>query len=108
MTTHASGPTGAHWRCGPNPPVGTEVFGFDVISAKNFRSASISAQTPVVAGSMKPRNTSFVIDGLMRVVSIVAATGCAAAVPAIKTISVDSRTHRLWLCISVLRSTRGA
>jgi hypothetical protein len=52
----------------------------DVISLRNFRSVNISAHTPVVAGSMKPPNTSREIGCPVWDASMVAATGCAIAV----------------------------
>ena len=97
MTTNSLGPTGSHPRCGPrrpNPPVTAAGSGFDVTWLKNFRSASISAQTPVVAGSMKPPNTSLVMGGPVRVASMVAVTGCATAAAAAQAIS-DDRIHVL-------------
>ena len=60
---------------------------------KNFRSDSISAQTRVVAGSMKPPNTSGVMGGPVRVASMVAVTGCAAAAPARKKHEMDAANH---------------
>ena len=105
MTTNSSAPTGIHRRCGPllpNPPAGAAA-GFELISMKNFRSDNISAQTWVVAGSMKPPNISFVMGCPVRVASMVAATGCAADVPVRTVTSVDIRNHCLPLCISVLR-----
>ena len=107
MVTNASGPTGTHRRCGPlrpNPPVWT-AGGFEVISAKNFRSASISAHTNVVAGSMKPPKTHFEMGAATFVASMDTATGCAAAVPASTNTNVGKRNHSLQLRMSVLRST---
>jgi hypothetical protein len=82
ITTNASAPTGIQRRWGPRrpkPPEGAEA-GLELISLKNFRSDNISAQTWVVAGSMKPPNISLVMGWPVRVASIVTATGCAAAV----------------------------
>src|ERR1039457_839034 len=81
----SSAPTGIHRGCGPlrpKPPDGAAGCGFELISLRNFRSYNISAHTRVVAGSMKPPNTNFAIGCAVRVASMPAVTGCAAAVPA--------------------------
>ena len=96
MVTNSSAPTGSQRRCGPlrpNPPVGAAGSAFDVTRLKNFRSCSISAQTRVVAGSMNPPNTSFVMGGAVRVASMVTATGCAAAAPTRLTAAAAVSTH---------------
>jgi hypothetical protein len=97
MVTKESAPMGTHRRCGPmklSHPVGA-AGAFEVISLRNFRSVNISAQTPVVAGSMKPPNMNLVMGGPVRVASIVAATGCAAAVPAVTRINCNKKKSNL-------------
>ena len=70
---------------------------------KNFRSDSISAQTRVVAGSMKPPNTSVVMGGPVRVASMVAATGDAAAAPARRIDRMNDANHGPRRCMWPLR-----
>ena len=80
MTTNSSAPTGIQRRCGPlrpKPPVAAGA-GLELISLKNFRSDSISAQTWVVAGSMNPPNINFVMGCPVRVASMATDTGWAA------------------------------
>src|ERR1017187_7444979 len=99
----SSAPTGIHRGCGPlrpKPPDGAAGCGFELISLKNFRSYNISAHTRVVAGSMKPPNTNFVIGCAVRVASMPAVTGWAGAVPASTAASAVKRNQCL-LCMSV-------
>src|ERR1019366_5203859 len=99
----SSAPTGIHRGCGPlrpKPPDGAAGCGFELISLKNFRSYNISAHTRVVAGSMKPPNTNFVIGCAVRVASMPAVTGCAGAVPARTAASAVNRNQCL-LCMPV-------
>ena len=88
---------GTHRRCGPMKLIdlAAEEGAFEVISLRNFRSVNISAQTPVVAGSMKPPNMNLVMGEPVRDASIVAETGCAAAVPAVTRIKLDKKKSNL-------------
>jgi hypothetical protein len=64
----------------------------------------VSAQTPVVAGSVKPPNINLAMEGPVRVASIVAKTGCAAAVPAVTRIKlVNEKKSNLLSCMSGLQ-----
>src|SRR5664280_2430308 len=101
IATNSSAPTGVHRRCGPlrpKPPAG-EAAGFELISLKNFRSDNISAQTWVVAGSMKPPNISLVMGCPVRVASMATDTGWAADVPARIATSIDTAYDCLLPCI---------
>jgi hypothetical protein len=79
-------------------------MGFEVISLKNFLSDNISAHTPVVAGSMKPPNISLVMGCPVALVSMVAATGCAAAVAVKRVPSAAINNNCNLHCMSVLQS----
>src|SRR5450755_3960080 len=101
MTTNSSAPTGIHLRCGPLRPKPPAVAGagFELIWLKNFRSDNISAQTWVVAGSMKPPNISFVMGCPVRVASMATNKGWAADVPARIATSIDTANDCLLPCI---------
>jgi hypothetical protein len=107
MVTNESAPMGPHRRCGLMKlihPAGAE-DAFEVISLRNFRSANISAQTLVVAGSIKPPNINLEIGCPVRVASMVAVTGCAEDVPAITRINWDKKKSTLLYCMSDLQLT---
>src|ERR1039458_7105527 len=91
MATNPSAPIGLQRRVAPimrpAPVAAGAGSGCELISLKNFRSDSISAQIEVVAGSMKPPNISFEIGDPGFAASIVTATRCADAVDARPTAS---------------------
>ena len=86
------------------PPAGGGA-GLELISLKNFRSYSISAQIRVVAGSMKPPNMSLVMGCAVRVASIVTGTACAATIPERIAINVGETTHFFQLFMSICPGT---